>query len=137
MKKVISYITLAVTDLKKMKQFYDALDFEVFKQSDDEDHPYIMYKVGAIVLALYPKALLAKQSGCSETEFDNKSAISLSLNVENKTDVDALLTIVKEQNATVKRAGFEPAWGGYCAYFNDPENNLWEVVWHKNFKFEV
>lgn len=135
MKSAISYITLAVTDLSVMKHFYDALGFEIYKQSDDKSHPYVMYKSDALILALYPKELLAKQAGCEVNELNNNGAMSLSLNVESKSDVDATLSLAKKLNADITKEPFEPAWGGYCCYFKDPENNLWEIVWNDRYEF--
>ena len=135
MNSAISYITLGVTDLKKMQAFYDALGFVLHSQSNAEDHPYVMYKSGALVLALYPKHLLEKQSGCSISESEKNGAMSLSLNVESKAVVDSTLALASKLNAEITREGFEPAWGGYCGYFKDPEKNLWEIVWNERFTF--
>ena len=134
-KNAVSYITLAVNDLAKMKHFYNGLGFQIHAHSDDEDHPYTMYKSGELILALYPKHLLAKQSGCSIDELSSNAAMSLSLNVENKGAVDSLIFLAKQLSANVTREGFEPEWGGYCGYFKDPENNLWEIVWNDRFVF--
>lgn len=137
MNSIISYITLAVTDLKKMQQFYDGLGFKLHSQSDNQAHPYTMYKSGALIFALYPKALLAKQAGCliDSAATNNSAAMSLSLNVESKAMVDNYLNLAKQLNAEVTKKSFEPAWGGYCGYFKDPEKNLWEIVWHEHFTF--
>jgi len=131
--KAISYITLGVTDLNKMQIFYSALGFIIHRESDNADHPYIMYKCGNVILALYPKNLLARQSGCRVG--GNNQAVSISLNVEYKTDVDDILLMVKKKHATVTREAFQPEWGGYCGYFQDPETNLWEVVWNPEYSF--
>lgn len=132
----ISYITLGVTDLSVMQQFYDGLGFDLHKQSDDEEHPFVMYRSGALKLALYPKHLLAKQAGINVTDADSNDSMSLSLNVESKAAVDLILTKAKQLNIEITREGFQPEWGGYCGYFKDPENNLWEIVWHEKFVFE-
>jgi hypothetical protein len=131
--RAISYITLGVSDLETMQDFYTALGFELQKNSDDQEHPYAMYKSGSVFLALYPKHLLAEQSG-TDISGEN-SALSISLNVENKQAVDDLLLLVKEQKAEVSRNPFEAKWGGYCGYFKDPEGNLWEVVWNEGYQF--
>ncbi len=131
----MSYITLGVNDLKRMQEFYSELGFMLHAQSDDEDHPYVMYKSACLILALYPKHLLAKQSGCLIDESNNNGAMSLSLNVQSKAAVDIYLALAEQLNAEITREGFEPAWGGYCGYFKDPENNLWEIVWNEHFVF--
>jgi len=94
-----------------------------------------MFKSGTLMLALYPKHLLAKQAGISITDDDSNGAMSLSLNVGNKMAVDGYLNTAKQLNAEIIREGFEPEWGGYCGYFKDPEHNLWEIVWHEKFVF--
>lgn len=132
---VISYITLGVTNVNSMKNFYSGLGFKLHAHSENKDHPYVMYKSGGLVLALYPKKLLAKQSGCSIKNSETNNAMSLSLNVTSKEKVDEFLVLAKKLNAQITRIGFEPAWGGYCAYFKDPEDNLWEIVWNQKFIF--
>jgi predicted lactoylglutathione lyase len=131
--KAISYITLGVTNLQNMQNFYCALGFELHTASDNPEHPYAMYKCGNIILALYPRHLLTKQSGCAVDGINQ--AVSISLNVENKSDVDDFLVMVKHQQSKITRDAFEPDWGGYCGYFQDPEGNLWEVVWNEKFIF--
>ena len=133
---VISYITLGVNDLNCMKDFYSGLGFTLHAQSQDKDFPYVMYKSGGLILALIPKDLLAKQSRCAIKKSETNNAMSLSLNVMSKDIVEEYLVLAKRLNAQITREGFEPAWGGYCAYFKDPEDNLWEIVWNPKFNFK-
>ena len=131
--KAISYITLGVTDLERMQRFYTALGFESYAEGGNPEHPYVMYKCGNIILALYPRHLLAKQSGCT-IEGENQ-VMSISLNVEQRSDVDDFLEKAKQHQAKISREAFMPDWGGYCGYFKDPEANLWEVVWNEKYRF--
>ncbi len=91
----------------------------------------------SLILALYPKHLLAKQAGCSIDESNSNGAMSLSLNVESKVAVDSVIALAKQLNAEVTREGFESDWGGYCGYLKEPENNLWEIVWNEHFVFSA
>jgi len=131
----ISYITLGVADLKKMQSFYSDLGFHVYAESDAAEQPYIMYKSGSLILALYPKHLLAKQAGISIEDINQNNSMSISLNVDSKNSVDKFINKAKQLNAIITRSTFEPTWGGYCGYFKDPENNLWEIVWHQKYQF--
>lgn len=133
MKASLSYLTLGVTDFALMRQFYKDLGFRLSKESSDKNHPFAFFKVGSVILALYPKHLLAKQSGTIINHNAENQALSLSLNMESKTNVDTLLALAKTLSAEITREAFQPAWGGYCGYFKDPENNLWEVVWHEDY----
>ena len=83
----ISYVTLGVSNIVKMEQFYTAFGFKLHSRGES-DHPFAMYKSGVLILALYPKHLLAKQAGCDIAELNVNSAMSLSLNVESKEQVE-------------------------------------------------
>lgn len=131
----LSYLTLGVDDFRVMHHFYQALGFQQYKYSNNPQHSYSMFHVGSVILALYPRALLAKQAKCS-LEGRNQ-ALSLSLNVKQATMVDDYLQLAKQHNGVITRQPFEPAWGGYCGYFQDPEMNLWEVVWNERYVFDV
>ena len=67
---------------------------------------------------------------------DQNKAMSISLNVSSKEQVDHILSRAEQLNAVISNAGRVPEWGGYCAYFKDPENNLWEIVWHEKYQFQ-
>ena len=126
----LSYITLAVTDFPKMFVFYQSLGFPVHKLGNNPEEPFAMFAMGSLILALYPKALLAQQADCA-IEGEN-TALSLSLNVAGKSQVIAILDLAEALGAMITRQPFQPEWGGYCGYFKDPESNLWEIVWHEN-----
>ncbi len=129
----LSYITLAVTDFTKMYTFYRSLEFPISKYNKSPEHSFALFDLGGIILALYPKKLLEQQAASSIGEAN--TAMSLSLNVADKIQVDTFLRLVESKGATISRTPFQPEWGGYCGYFKDPEENLWEVVWHENFQF--
>ena len=129
----LSYITLAVTDFPGMFAFYQSLGFPVHKLGKNPEQPFAMFSMGSLILALYPKSLLAKQAGCA-IEGDNTS-MSLSLNVAKQSQVNAMLELAQAQGASITQEPFQPEWGGYCGYFKDPEANLWEIVWHENYLF--
>jgi len=127
----ISYITIGVTNLELMSNFYEGIGFSIFRKSDKPAQPYCMFRSAGIVLALYPKHLLAKQAGCDILGLNR--SISLSLNVREKSLVNDHLENAKTHGAEITRQAFIPDWGGYCGYFKDPEENLWEIVWHESF----
>jgi len=126
----LSYITLAVTNFTDMFVFYKSLGFPIYKVGKDPKHSFAMFDMGNMILALYPKILLEKQSGATTKGMNQ--AMSLSLNVSNKKQVNDFLTLAETEGAQITRQPFQPAWGGYCGYFQDPEYNLWEIVWHEN-----
>ena len=118
-----------------MFDFYQALGFPVHKCGKNPEQPFAMFDMGSMILALYPKTLLAKQADCVIA--GENTALSLSLNVADQNQVVAILGHAESLGAKITRQPFQPDWGGYCGYFKDPEANLWEIVWHKNYQFPL
>lgn len=129
----LSYITLGVANFTEMFTFYKALQFPIHKVNKNPDNPFALFEMGSIILALYPRTLLEKQAGCAIR--DANAAMSLSLNVSNKKQVDAFLLLAEAKGGSIIKQPFQPEWGGYCGYFKDPESNLWEIVWHESYQF--
>jgi len=50
--------------------------------------------------------------------------------------VDQAIEAARSAGATVLRAPMDASWGGRSAYFADPENNVWEVAWAPNARFD-
>ena len=127
----LSFITLGVSNFDAMFAFYESLGFSISKVSHDPQHPFAMFDMGGVTLALYPHSLLSQQAGCEVVS--HNTSMSLSLNVTNPEQVDSLLQLAQAKGALITRQPFTPAWGGVCAYFKDPEGNLWEIVWHDGY----
>ena len=58
--------------------------------------------------------------------------ITLAYNVKNKEDAGSVIELVKN----VVKEPQDTFWGGYHAYFADPDGYYWEVVWGLGFKFD-
>lgn len=52
------------------------------------------------------------------------------------TEVDAVLAEAVAAGATLVKSGTEAFWGGYVAYFSDPDGFLWEVTWNPGFTLD-
>lgn len=52
----------------------------------------------------------------------------LAHNVGSRAEVDALVEEAETAGATVTNPPSETDWGGYSAYFTDPDGHLWEVA---------
>lgn len=138
MKPQIGIVTLGVDDLDRSLVFYsDGLGLptkgitgDQFK--GDDAHPagaVVMFHMkGGLVLALYPRSELAKDSRLSmgvrsPTEF------SLGYIAADKDEVDQILAQAKAAGATITDAAHDRPWGIYSGYFEDPDGHLWEVIW--------
>jgi predicted lactoylglutathione lyase len=50
--------------------------------------------------------------------------------VNSKEEVDAVIEQATRAGAKVVKPAQPTFWGGYAAYFLDPDEHLWEVLWN-------
>ncbi|HUR91462.1 MAG TPA: VOC family protein [Gemmatimonadaceae bacterium] len=109
MKPRISLLTLGVDDLQRAVRFYrDGLGFET--------------------------------EGIVGTEFDhgqadpNPTDLTIGHNVSSKEEVDAVMRQASAAGAAIVKAAHETFWGGYAAYFQDPDGHIWEVAYNPKWE---
>lgn len=56
--------------------------------------------------------------------------MTLSCNVASKEEVDQTTSAAEQAGATVIKPPHQVGWGGYVAWFSDPDGHLWEIVWN-------
>ena len=129
----LNIVTLGVKDLQKSTEFYrTALGWEPTKDSDDK---IVFFNHGGIVLGLYPLDKLAEDAKISPKR-SGFAGVTLAISVEKKEDVDNLYnTIVANDGKSLVKPR-ETFWGGYDAYFADPDGNTWEIAWAPFWKFD-
>lgn len=128
MKPKISLITLGVSDLKKSIEFYrDGLGFDPHNFKDGEDH--IMFKMEGSWLALFSKEGLAEGANVKLGESDF-SGIVFAHNVKTKEEVDPVFRFAIDAGAKSLVEPKEVFWGGYSAYFADPDGYVWSVAYN-------
>ena len=123
MRQRISLITLGVGDLARARSFYEALGWTTSAAPGDD---VAFYQAGDMVLALWDRAQLAKDSCVEDT--GGWGGTTLALNLGSPEEVDALLEEAREAGATIGRPGAETFWGGYSGLFLDPDGHPWEVA---------
>jgi len=132
MKPQISLISLGVTDLPRALHFYrDGLGWPLSRASVGD---IAFFQAGGVVLALYPRVLLAADAHVSP-EGSGFGGITLAHNVRQKEDVDRVLADAVAAGALLMKAAEEAEWGGYSGYFADPDGHPWEVAWNPHFPF--
>lgn len=117
----ISLITLGVADLDRAKGFYAALGLE----NVAAEAGIAAFDMLGCVLGLYPKGDLARDVGLPVVE--GFSGQTLGYNVRSREEVAPLIEAVRAAGGTILKEPHEVFWGGYIAYFADPEGNVWEV----------
>jgi len=119
----VSLITLGVADLERARTFYEALGWRSDSKPEDG---VVFFQSGGMVLALWSRAELAKDSGV--TDGGGWGGVTLAYNVGSPADVDAFLAKARAAGAAVPRDGAETFWGGYSGVFLDPDGHPWEVA---------
>ena len=123
MKQRVSLITLGVADLERAKTFYEALGW---KTNTDPDQGVFFFQAGEMVLALWDRAQLAKDSAVEDSP--GWGGTTLALNLGSPAEVDAAIEEARAAGAKIGREPAETFWGGYSGVFVDPDGHPWEVA---------
>lgn len=119
-------ITLGVRDLGRARRFYhDGLGWPI--QQDEANWVCFTIAGGASSLALYPWDELADDVGVPAMG-DGFRGVTFAYNVRSEDRVREVLAEAVAAGGTVVRVPRSTPWGGYSAYFADPEGHLWEVA---------
>ena len=119
----VSLITLTTTDMDRAAAFYEALGWA---RVDSPDGVIAIDLIGQ-TLGLYPRADLARDMGLEESDLQG-SGMTLSYNVREKDEVAPLYEKALAAGAKPIRPPHEIFWGGYIAYFADPDGHIWEIA---------
>ena len=132
----ITCICLGVRDMEKSIKFYrDGLGYKT--DCKENNPPVIFFDTAGTKFELFPLEQLAKDIDENNLPAGNGFAgITLSYNVEHKEDVDNVIELVRNAGGKIVKEPQDVFWGGYHAYFTDPDGYYWEVAWGPNFKFD-
>lgn len=130
----ISMVTLGVEDLQKSFDFYSKI-IGFPSEKGIEGGAVAFFKLQHIILSLYPKDKLAEDA-LVISEGSGFPGFTLAYNVKSKQEVDEIITKLHWADVKVTKEPQDVFWGGYHAYFQDPDGYLWEVAWNPFFEFE-
>jgi catechol 2,3-dioxygenase-like lactoylglutathione lyase family enzyme len=120
----LNFITLGVTNLPLMREFY--IEKFGWKPMQD-DEGIVFFRLNGLVLALYPYHELAEDIGTSVLG-DGFKRFSLSINFDSIQGVDRAFRQLVERGVRPVRDPEKVFWGGYRGYIADPEDNYWELA---------
>jgi uncharacterized protein len=129
MEQRVSIVTLGVADLARSREFYERLGWRCSSASSGE---IVFFQAGSMVLALYPRAALAKDANVA-LEGYAFPGFTLAFNARNREEVNAVFIEAQNAGATILKPAQEAFWGGYSGYFSDPDGFVWEVAWNPFF----
>jgi predicted lactoylglutathione lyase len=132
MRQKFTLITLGVNDIQRSLNFWEGLGWKKSSASMDD---IAFFKLGGMVLGLYPRKLLAEDATVSE-EGSGFSGMSISYNAKSEKEVDEVLSEVQKLGATLVKPAQKVFWGGYSGYFKDPDGHLFEVAFNPFWEFD-
>ncbi|MCF7702460.1 VOC family protein [Loktanella sp. M215] len=133
MKPLISVLTLGVADLERSLAFYrDGLGLPTTGIIGREfEHGAVAFfdLSGGLKLALWAQADIAHDTGLPVQPI-SPTALTIGHNVVRREDVDQGLRAAARAGAKIIKSAQDTFYGGYAAYFADPDGHLWEIVWN-------
>jgi catechol 2,3-dioxygenase-like lactoylglutathione lyase family enzyme len=130
----ISMVTLGVEDLQKSFDFYSKI-IGFPSEKGIEGGTVAFFNLNHITLSLYPKDKLADDA-LVPGEGSGFPGFTLAYNVKSKEEVDEIISKLHWADVKVTKEPQDVFWGGYHAYFRDPDGYLWEVAWNPTFQVE-
>ena len=86
-----------------------------------------MFNLNGTWLGLSEREALARDVGISPTG-SRYSGFNLAHNVHSEDEVNDLVVAAERAGATLVKSPGRADWGGYHAYFSDPDGHLWEIA---------
>lgn len=130
----ISVLTLGVADLERALVFYRdglGLPTEGIVGREFEHGAVAFFELaGGLKLAIWAQDDIAHDSGLSKGHGNDPTAFTIGHNVASREEVDAVLEQARRAGADIVKPAQDTFYGGYAAYFRDPDGHLWEVVWN-------
>ena len=129
MKPRISLITLGVRNLAHSVAFYE----QGLGLPKMESPPGVaFFTLNGTWLGLYSREALAEDATVSP-EGSGFGGFTLSHNVPTEAEVEQVLAEAIAAGATMVKPAQRAFWGGYTAYFSDPDGHLWEIAHNPHF----
>lgn len=133
MKPRLNIVTLGVQNLPESRAFYkNVLDWEPAAGSDEN---IVFFNHGGVILALYPLDKLAEDAEIPANR-SGFSGVTLAINQDSKEAVTAVFEQAVKNGAKVLVEPRDTFWGGYDAYFADPDGHSWEIAWAPFWDFD-
>jgi uncharacterized protein len=131
----INYVTLGVADLARSRAFYARLGFTESAKSNPN---IAFYEMPGLVFALYARAALAEDAHQPDAGAPSGfHGFALAQNQRSKAEVDQALAAALDAGAKLLKPAQDVFWGGYAAYFADPDGFAWEVAFNPYWPMEA
>ncbi len=126
MKPRISMVALGVDDLERSIKFYrDGLGLPMIQSPPG----VAFFNLNGTWLGLSGRDSLAKDAGV-DPKGNGYRGINLAHNVRSEEEVKEVLKQAVSAGGEIVKPAQKAAWGGFHAYFKDPDGHLWEVAYN-------
>ena len=122
----LSVITVGARDIDKLRDFYKALGWPAVIEMEGD---ITVFQLSGALLTLFSVDKLAADADASPADQSKGIGSSLASVVDGPEQVDEAIKQAKQAGARITKEPVQTEWGGRSAYFADPEDNYWEVVW--------
>jgi hypothetical protein len=124
----VSLITLGVADLAVSRRFYEALGWRCVEVEET-----VFVQAGGSAVVLWGRDKLAADAGIEDPGGGGFGGVALAQNVRTPAEVDEVIAAAEAAGATITKPAEETFYGGYAAYFADPDGHLWEIAHNPGF----
>jgi len=122
----ISLVTLGVRDVAAATAFYQALGLPLSSSSVPGEVSF--FRTAGGLLGLYGADDLADDAQLPRSETTGFRGVSLAVNLPDRDAVDDAVATAQAAGAHVLKPAQATEWGGYHAYFADPDGHVWELA---------
>lgn len=124
----LSFVTVGVRDLRRMREFYAAWGWSELPGGTPE---FTQFSLGSTRFALYPLELLREEAAptLAIPEPGHWSGVTFAVNVATPEEVDAAYAEALAAGAGGVAAPQQRSWGGRSGYVSDPEGHRWEIAY--------
>jgi catechol 2,3-dioxygenase-like lactoylglutathione lyase family enzyme len=133
----INMVCLGVRDMEKSIRFYKGLGFQTKEESLN---PQVIFfnMSGGLKLELCPLELLAEDAGGAKAAASGGGfgGVTLMYSAGSKEEVREITEAAKKAGAKIVKEPQEASWGGYHAWFSDPDGYHWEAAYGPDFSFD-
>jgi catechol 2,3-dioxygenase-like lactoylglutathione lyase family enzyme len=129
----LDLLTVAVDDLEAERRFY--LDGLGWPAALDVPGEVLFLQLNhGLLVGLFGARDLAVDMGADPASVVVGAGFTLAHNVGSAEEVREVLARAQAAGATVVKPAQDAAFGGYHAYFADPDGVRWEVAWNPGLR---
>jgi catechol 2,3-dioxygenase-like lactoylglutathione lyase family enzyme len=119
-------VTFGARNFVALRDFYRGLGWPVAVDMED----FVAFALRGAVLGIFPVEKLAADANVEPARPDHGLRFALAIVVDRREQVDAVIGSIRAAGGRITKEPVDAVlFEGRSAYFADPEDNYWEVVW--------